>query len=633
MSGINDWSQDYNVKKPLSGALTGSRVRRNAKTGKANQQNPENIQSHLRSEGNVMKGSFLYQARKSQHCITSPQVAENSLKELGFSPSTIKKIIKNNSVDKAIRLYNLGINTGYIKDLVQLEEKQLEKALMLMDTGLSVYSAKQLAKFSDTLIEQALFLKDEGIPELVLADTAAIQEVNPERVDELLNDNQISKYYIAQLAALDDESYASALELIKSYGYSAPSAIDAVRKDDFDFQKAITEKPEKMKKEINIDIEKILMEKAETFYSENAENIEFVEQEANARFGSLTGEHGKLSAREKGINSILNKLISKYEKGDLEIDSDDKTPEEITNLCSDAITDAYGTRLQIDTLNTEKVKEICENKGFDYDTVCSVLQSAIDDNNIKNIPQEYMELVEELKLQQTKPVFDSLLDKIKNDENFNITEINNYGDELSSYFTGDQVKQIFYACYDKNKEKIEIISLDKTFNKDIPEVSYNQDSETFETSSEKNVKKENEVVANFKEKSAIKDSGYTSIQFNVLHKLKNNKTGKGEFQIRSTKVNQFGNAEHIPYDIKQGKITVKDKQYEKIFSVINNMSSNSYKQYNQYLTKVYQSLRMQELGLDVKIPDIDKDLCYKDGTQIPAELINNLTYDSLILYH
>ena len=98
-------------------------------------------------------------------------------------------------------------------------------------------------------------------------------------------------------------------------------------------------------------------------------------------------------------------------------------------------------------------------------------------------------------------------------------------------------------------------------------------------------------------KKAVKPSGYSSSQMNTKHKFDGGKIGNGELQIRGSQVNDFADVEHIPYDIRKGKITRDDTKYSGIYNIIKRMSKKNYNGYNQYLSDVYKTLRMKELGL------------------------------------
>ena len=87
---------------------------------------------------------------------------------------------------------------------------------------------------------------------------------------------------------------------------------------------------------------------------------------------------------------------------------------------------------------------------------------------------------------------------------------------------------------------------------------------------------------------------------NTQHLLSNGTIGQGELQIRGTEVNAFADVEHIPYDIRQGKIKANDPKYADIYSLIKGMDAEtSYKKYNEYLTHTYNALRLREYGFEI----------------------------------
>ena len=366
-----------------------------------------------------------------------------------------------------------------------------------------------------------------------------------------------------------------------------------------------------------LDTKILLSKQARKLNSEYAVYISEVKDKTKQLFGDLTGKNGKLTARYKSVGSILAKLTSKQKDGEL-ILSDN-----IDNSCKKAINDAYGTRLQLDTLSENEAKTIVENAGMDFKDFTLNLQNCIDNGDIPDAAT--IEVLETLKEKQTQPVLDRLIEQSHNPE-FKITEINNYGDEISSYFTYEQVKKLAYAL---NNPDFYMITKTK------PEENYNTnlaiDNETNEVSENVEMKNpEGEAVGIVTQKGAVKKSGYSSFQVNVEYLFSDNNNGMGELQIRSTKLNEFAEAEHIPYDIRKGKIKKTDKKYAPIYNLIKGMNKESYNNYNKYLTKVYQSIRMQELGLDVKVPELKGEYTYSDGTKIPEEEMQKLEYANLI---
>ncbi len=324
----------------------------------------------------------------------------------------------------------------------------------------------------------------------------------------------------------------------------------------------------------------------------------------------LFGDFGEISTRIKSKKSIISKLAKKPSEKSLQ----------------EAIADAYGTRIKLNPIDNQITKSFVEDCGYNYDEFNQELQKCIDE---KRIPSEnYISLIEKLKIKQTQPIVNKLIEQSHN-KNFQITEINNYGDEISSYFTYDQVKEIASAIGNPNlrivtklpkKGNINThISLDEKKEKDLTTLKIkNKDIQT---------------TVKVTDKGAVKDSGYATSQMNIKYLFSDYKTGFGELQIRSTLLDKFADAEHIPYDIRKGKITEDDKKYLPIYNLINGMDQLSYDKYNQYLNKVYQSIRLQELGFDIKIPELKGEFKYKNGKIIKENELDKLSYKSLIDFH
>ncbi len=198
-----------------------------------------------------------------------------------------------------------------------------------------------------------------------------------------------------------------------------------------------------------------------------------------------------------------------------------------------------------------------------------------------------------------------------------ITELNNYGDEISSYFTKKQLNQIADAYFKKTGEKLTIVT---KFDDSLAE---------FHENVMVGKGKYESVNAIWDTKGAIKDSGYASSQMNTLSI--ENESGnliKGELQIRGIELNEFADAEHIPYDIRSGKIVASDTKYSEIFNLIKNMDSDTYNLYNNYLTKTYDWYRLEELGIKTAKPTMCQELINALG-----EKMSLLTDEGLKLLH
>ena len=189
-------------------------------------------------------------------------------------------------------------------------------------------------------------------------------------------------------------------------------------------------------------------------------------------------------------------------------------------------------------------------------------------------------VIDELKAIQNNEVYEALLNAIKNNE-ITITEFNNYGDGEISYFTNNQLAAISKAYYEATGEKLKIVT--QAQNSEIGLIDEFMSGET-----------QYAIINNEK---AIKSSGYGSAQMNVLHELPDGSIGCGELQIRGTELNTVADVEHIPYDIRTGKISQYDSKYSSVYKVVKSLSDDAYEEYNKYLTQVYEYTRLSELGL------------------------------------
>lgn len=477
---------------------------------------------------------------------------------------------------------------------------------------LCTYKLSQLDKQT---YERALELTDKGIPISRAADTAVLTGEEALRADKLIAEGIVSPYYIWQIASLDSDNYEKAMRLIKEEHFSAPSAIDAASKTGADFDEAVAEiksGEKKMKTELTREIEEQLELQANLLYSTSLPHI----LEAKNTTNELTDENtAELTARAKGVNSTLSKLIRKYESGDIKI-NDAASFIELSAMCKAAIGDSYGTRIQINSLTQDQAYEIINKnlKGMDMTAEQFIEYIKTDTYPNKDFKATKEYILGVLKQAQTQSVVDNLKKEIE--KGLEITELNNYGNEISSYFTISQLCDIAKVYHEKTGKKLTIITQITDINS-LGKV-LNSGDHKFETD-----------TAIFKTKNAVKDSGYTSSQMNIIYKFFNGYTGNGELQIRGTQVNAFGDVEHVPYDIRQGKITAKNKEYSSIYSVIKNMSDESYNQYNKYLTDTYDYLRLKELGIEITKPELSGTFTTKTGSIIPQDELNLLTMEGL----
>lgn len=360
----------------------------------------------------------------------------------------------------------------------------------------------------------------------------------------------------------------------------------------------------------------IATEVKEQLEQQSQELSAFYKSHLNEAQSQIDGEFGALdsveaiSNRAKSEDSILDKLISKFQKNKLTTTT--------TDACSDAIGDAYGSRIQLKSLSSEESKSIIEDclYGYDisYEQFVKYLNgdtSGIDDAGIATINEIKGTIIDLLKEQQTQEVVDQLVDAIGNGR-FTITELNNYGDDLSSYFTNKQLQEIADAYYVQTGERLKIVTCEDLSNASGAKFDL---SESFD------------YTVNGTTDGAIKDSGYASSQMNTKIPMSDGTIGNGELQIRGVDLNTFADAEHIPYDIRQGKIKSDDANYADIYNTIKSMTKDTYNKYNQYLTDTYRYLRLRELGININQPQISD--VFSNG-EIPQEALKLIDMQGLI---
>ncbi len=361
--------------------------------------------------------------------------------------------------------------------------------------------------------------------------------------------------------------------------------------------------------------EKSLTKHAEELNQTFEKNIDEATEQIKNQFGDNESVVA-VTGRAKSTNSTTNKLASKYEKNKLT---------QITDKdCFDAIGDGYGTRVQMKSLSESQARNIVEKSlkdtNISYDDFVKYVSgssSGMDDDVVASLKELSPGIINELKEAQTQEVFESLTDGIKKGT-VNITELNNYGDEVSSYFTDRQLQEIAKVYNEKTGKKLKILTkIDDSFGQG------------------KTVDADNNLTDNstvWIKKGSEKDSGYTSTQMNVKHSFKDGTIGNGELQIRGTEVNSFADVEHIPYDIRKDKITEFDTKYSDVYSTIKSMSSESYSQYNSYLSDVYKHLRLKEMGIITPEPVLSGNFLTEAGDIISDEAMKKLTVQGLQVY-
>lgn len=350
-----------------------------------------------------------------------------------------------------------------------------------------------------------------------------------------------------------------------------------------------------------------LSKKSETLAVQFDGQLDEATEQINKAFSNKT-DIEVITARAKSQSSTFSKLAKKnLEKG---------KPLQTMDECYEAIGDALGIRIQMKSLSqadaTEIVEDALKQKGVtaSFDDFVRFMQGddGLSDETTKALSGVSDEILDALKTRQMQSAVDQLVDGIKTGS-VKITELNNYGDNITSYFTEKQIQEIVDA-YDYAVSK-KIISADDTF-EIVSQTQALKDSKVLESGEQvwpSKVQEGKNLKITQKTKGAIKDSGYTSGQMNTKHALNDGTIANGELQIRGTEVNEFADVEHIPYDIRTGKITASDSKYSEIYDIIKNMEKSDYTSYNEYLGEIYKTLRMKELGLldkSAAMPEIGK---------------------------
>ena len=350
-----------------------------------------------------------------------------------------------------------------------------------------------------------------------------------------------------------------------------------------------------------------LSKKSETLAVQFDGQLDEATEQINKAFSNKT-DIEVITARAKSQSSTFSKLAKKnLEKG---------KPLQTMDECYEAIGDALGIRIQMKSLSqadaTEIVEDALKQKGVtaSFDDFVRFMQGddGLSDETTKALSGVSDEILDALKTRQMQSAVDQLVDGIKTGS-VKITELNNYGDNITSYFTEKQIQEIVDA-YDYAVSK-KIISADDTF-EIVSQTQALKDSKVLESGEQvwpSKVQEGKNLKITQKTKGAIKDSGYTSGQMNTKHALNDGTIANGELQIRGTEVNEFADVEHIPYDIRTGKITASDSKYSEIYDIIKNMEKSDYASYNEYLGEIYKTLRMKELGLldkSAAMPEIGK---------------------------
>ena len=342
-----------------------------------------------------------------------------------------------------------------------------------------------------------------------------------------------------------------------------------------------------------------------------------VKVEFDGKFYKAENETGCCSARSKGADSVYSKL----EKKVIGLKTDVPANKQQADML---IGDAGGFRFTINSVDTGTINKIILetvpknervefNKYFENSYKLTPAEKAkVNKNFLK-----YEKTITERAIHAQSDKFVAKLCEGIESEEIHLQEINNYcGRDGIPYFSQEHLQKI-------------TLSYNKWFEKASKSAEYSP------------IKDENGFIMALKDKfgnkfdralkiedsqtnaDAIKESGYTTSQFNII-----GKNGlKIEFQYRSNKIDDFAEYEHVPYDIRENKETVSGPEYNTIRNILQDktkMSDDDYKKYyNPYLTQVYNYNRRIELGMPVgEKPTLNK-TNFKNLTQEEIDLISD----------
>ncbi len=460
---------------------------------------------------------------------------------------------------------------------------------------------------ANILTQQVDDIPDTTVTATEIDEVSNVAATTPQQVDNLAD--------VPTVVSQVDNNY-QALDYIENYNLKNP-------------EKAISE-PQQIAETTAVLEE--LSRKSEDLAVKFGGQVDEATQQVNSVF-SGNDDIEILTSRAKGQKSIFSKLAKIKLSG---------SSLEDMNSCYDAIGDAVGIRIQMKGLDSSEAKTIVEDVfqkngiNLSFDDFSRYIQ---DENAFSGETKEILsgvrgEIIDALKTSQTQSVVDQLADAVSEGK-ITITELNNYGSDITSYFTDKQIAQITdaYAAGVKNGKIVN----DKPFQI----VSQNRalelaqgDCDITDTIVSKYTPKDPATGAEITVKQntgkAIKESGYSTSQMNTKHEITGGVVANGELQIRGTKLNAFADVEHIPYDIRTGKISINDPKYSDVYKIIDGMSDANYNNYNEYLTDVYKTLRLQELGLlpeNASMPSIKN---YIKNGEIADEFLSMLDMDGLI---
>ena len=341
---------------------------------------------------------------------------------------------------------------------------------------------------------------------------------------------------------------------------------------------------------------------------------------------TLESEYGKISARSKGKDSVAPKIRNKVLglKEDFPLDE---------AAASSMIGDAHGMRIVAadSVLSEEKLSGIIRaNVSDDSEYELFMRYITKGEGKIEKSMLPKLRSIEKQVYDKAREVqsgkFTENLAKALEEDKIRITELHNYaGRDGIAYFSDiqtDRLKSAYETWYNKMlkiAQKSPETSNYKIIEKDGLTCLQDCKGYVFEP------KMLIESVSNSKD--AIKDTGYTAAQMNII-----TKDGvQEELQYRGTGTDKLAELEHVPYDIKKNKDSVQRPEYDFLRSIFGKYKNDDDfdKLYNQYLSDTYKTTRRAELGFFGTVPDISDYL----GDKLTPDELDAISFEGLRKLH
>lgn len=341
---------------------------------------------------------------------------------------------------------------------------------------------------------------------------------------------------------------------------------------------------------------------------------------------TLESEYGKISARSKGKDSVAPKIRNKV----LGLKEDFPLDEAAANSM---IGDAHGMRIVAadSVLSEEKLSGIIRaNVSDDSEYELFMRYITKGDGKIEKSMLPKLRSIEKQVYDKAREVqsgkFTENLAKALEEDKIRITELHNYaGRDGIAYFSDiqtDRLKSAYETWYNKMLKIAQ--ESPETSNYKIIEkdgLTCLQDCKGYVFEPKMLI----ESVSNSKD--AIKDTGYTAAQMNII-----TKDGvQEELQYRGTGTDKLAELEHVPYDIKKNKDSVQRPEYDFLRSIFGKYKNDDDfdKLYNQYLSDTYKTTRRAELGFFGTVPDISDYL----GDKLTPDELDAISFEGLRKLH